>query len=135
MQAGFTWTGIDGHGNSFPYQILKRDPADVDDDDNDGDDDDGDDDYTEAREEDQFDVMKVNWSLAERESSCNGTLSDGCYTPHYVPDVFFFSCLIFLGTFVLSFYLKLFRNTRFFPNKVRRRICIIDWQWHVFIIR
>jgi len=60
----------------------------------------------------------VNWSLTERETFCNGTLSVGCYTPHYVGDVFFFSCLIFLGTFILSFYLKLFRNTRFFPNKV-----------------
>ena len=78
--------------------------------------------YAEAREASHFETMKVNWSLADRESSCNGTLSGGCYTPHYVPDVFFFSCLIFLGTFVLSFYLKLFRNTRFFPNKASRRI-------------
>jgi len=72
----------------------------------------------ERREADQFEAMKVNWSLTERETFCNGTLSVGCYTPHYVGDVFFFSCLIFLGTFILSFYLKLFRNTRFFPNKV-----------------
>ena len=80
--------------------------------------------YAEARETSQFDTLKTNWSLSERESNCNGTLTGGCYTPHYVPDVFFFSCLIFLGTFVLSFYLKLFRNTRFFPNKVSwRNIC------------
>jgi len=71
----------------------------------------------EAREAAQFEATKINWSLSERESVCNGTLSDGCYTPLYVGDVFFFSCLIFLGTYVLSFYLKLFRNTRFFPNK------------------
>ena len=71
----------------------------------------------EARQVDQFEELKVNWTLAQRETKCNGTLSDGCYTPNYVADVFFFSCLIFLGTFVLSFYLKLFRNTRFFPNK------------------
>jgi len=71
----------------------------------------------EARQVDQFEELKVNWTLPQRETNCNGTLSDGCYTPNYVADVFFFSCLIFLGTFVLSFYLKLFRNTRFFPNK------------------
>jgi len=67
-------------------------------------------------EEEEAAFKKMNWS------QCNGTVSDGCYvqTPHYVADVFFFSCLIFVGTFVLSFYLKLFRNTRFFPNKVSR---------------
>jgi len=74
---------------------------------------------TEAGETAEFEALKVNWTLEERESKCNGTLTDGCYTPHYIGDVFFFSCLIFLGTFILSFYLKLFRNTRFFPNKVR----------------
>jgi len=70
-----------------------------------------------SREETHFEAMKDDWSLSKRESACNGTLTDGCYTTNYVADVFFFSCLIFLGTFVLSFYLKQFRNTRFFPNK------------------
>ena len=43
----------------------------------------------------------------------------GCETPHYVADVFLFSCLLFLGTFTLSMALKSFRTTRFFPNRVR----------------
>ena len=45
-------------------------------------------------------------------------VGSGCETPHYVADVFFFSCLLFLGTFVLSMSLKNFRNARFFPNRV-----------------
>uniref|UniRef100_A0A1I8IHB1 Anion exchange protein n=1 Tax=Macrostomum lignano TaxID=282301 RepID=A0A1I8IHB1_9PLAT len=36
-----------------------------------------------------------------------------------VPDVFFFSCLLFLGTFGISYGLKMMRNSRFFPNRVR----------------
>jgi anion exchange protein len=66
-----------------------------------------------------FNQMKSNWSLTDRKIQCNGTLSVGCFTPRYVPDVFFFSCLIFIGTFALSYALKMFRNTRFFPNRVR----------------
>jgi len=46
----------------------------------------------------------------------------GCDTPHYVADVFFWSCLLFIGTFTLSYSLKMFRNTRFFPNRVRSLI-------------
>lgn len=42
----------------------------------------------------------------------------GCDTPNYEPNVFFFSCLLFFGTFALSMGLKSFRNMRFFPNKV-----------------
>ncbi|KAL5005938.1 hypothetical protein ScPMuIL_017096 [Solemya velum] len=44
---------------------------------------------------------------------------EGCSTPIYVPDVFFFSILIFIGTFVLAMALKGSRNTRFFPATVR----------------
>lgn len=43
----------------------------------------------------------------------------GCDTPPYKADVFFLSCILFMGTFVLSMGLKTFRNTRFLPNKVR----------------
>ncbi len=38
-----------------------------------------------------------------------------------IPDVFFFSCLLFTFTFVLSYWLKMFRNQRFFPAKVSSR--------------
>ncbi|CAG5122270.1 unnamed protein product [Candidula unifasciata] len=49
-----------------------------------------------------------------------GTLvGDGCTTPFYVPDVFFFSCLLFIGTFSLAMSLKLSRNGAFFPTVVR----------------
>lgn len=46
-------------------------------------------------------------------------IGGGCDTPHYVADVFFFSCLLFIFTFGISITLKNFRNARFFPNKVR----------------
>ncbi len=36
-----------------------------------------------------------------------------------IPDVFFFSCLVFLGTFTMAYSLKFFRNKRYFPTKVR----------------
>ena len=35
-----------------------------------------------------------------------------------IPDVFFWSCLLFLGTFTLSYFLKMFRTYSFFPSKV-----------------
>lgn len=42
----------------------------------------------------------------------------GCDTPPYKSDIFFLSFLLFLGTFILAMGLKMFRNTRFLPNKV-----------------
>uniref|UniRef100_A0A1I8JM14 HCO3_cotransp domain-containing protein n=1 Tax=Macrostomum lignano TaxID=282301 RepID=A0A1I8JM14_9PLAT len=33
------------------------------------------------------------------------------------PDVFFFSCLLFIGTFAISYGLKMMRNSCFFPNR------------------
>jgi HCO3- transporter family len=64
---------------------------------------------------------ELDWfSLSEEDcQKNNGTLfGTGCNTPRYVPDVFFFSCLLFISTFVLAMSLKFFRNTRFFPNQV-----------------
>ncbi|BFZ15360.1 hypothetical protein BsWGS_18399 [Bradybaena similaris] len=46
-------------------------------------------------------------------------VGDGCSTPFYVSDVFFFSCILFLGTFTLAMSLKLSRNAAFFPTVVR----------------
>ncbi|XP_059143264.1 sodium bicarbonate cotransporter 3-like isoform X2 [Physella acuta] len=49
-----------------------------------------------------------------------GTLvGPGCDTKFYVPDVFFFSCLLFIGTFTLALSLKMSRNASFFPTFVR----------------
>ncbi|XP_076368685.1 sodium-driven chloride bicarbonate exchanger-like isoform X3 [Tachypleus tridentatus] len=64
----------------------------------------------------------VNWSSLSTDECgyYNGTLEgDGC-TPHkYVPDVFLFSIILFLGTFTLSVILKDFKFTSFFPSKIR----------------
>jgi sodium bicarbonate transporter 10 len=50
----------------------------------------------------------------------NGTLvGTGCDTPHYVPDVFLMSIVLFFGTFIISVQLKDFKNALFFPSKVR----------------
>lgn len=55
--------------------------------------------------------------------SYNGTLmGDGCNLPHYIPDVFLMSIILFMGTFLLSIELKDFKNALFFPSKV----CYID---------
>lgn len=49
----------------------------------------------------------------------NGTLvGDGCNLPHYIPDVFLMSIILFMGTFLLSVELKDFKNALFFPSKV-----------------
>lgn len=51
--------------------------------------------------------------------SYNGTLvGDGCNLPHYIPDVFLMSIILFMGTFLLSVELKDFKNALFFPSKV-----------------
>ncbi|PIK39341.1 putative sodium bicarbonate cotransporter 3 isoform X3 [Apostichopus japonicus] len=50
----------------------------------------------------------------------NGTLTgDGCGVHEPVPDVFLLSVILFLATFGLSFALKMFRFTSFFPTKIR----------------
>lgn len=41
-----------------------------------------------------------------------------CNAPHYVPDVFLMSIILFMGTFLLSVELKDFKNALFFPSKV-----------------
>lgn len=67
-------------------------------------------------------TTEVFWAnLTKEECTLTGGYLEGsgCATPQYVPNVFFFSCLLFFGTFALSTGLKSFRNTRFFPNKVR----------------
>ncbi|XP_077297814.1 na[+]-driven anion exchanger 1 isoform X1 [Arctopsyche grandis] len=66
---------------------------------------------------------EFNWTDLDKESCkiYNGTLiGDGCDTPHYVPDVFLMSTILFLGTFILSTTLKDFKNALFFPSKVRQ---------------
>ena len=67
-------------------------------------------------------VTALDWdSLSSKtcEKLGGDAIGSGCDTPLYVPDVFFLSCLLFLGTFALCMALKHFRSTRFFPNKVK----------------
>ena len=59
-----------------------------------------------------------NWTRKACEKVEGGLpYGTGCDTIHYVPDVFFFSCLLFIGTFALAMALTKFRTTNFFPNK------------------
>ncbi|XP_043287400.1 electrogenic sodium bicarbonate cotransporter 1 isoform X4 [Venturia canescens] len=65
----------------------------------------------------------VNWTALDRVtcSKYNGTLfGEGCEAPNYVPDVFLMSIILFMGTFLLSIELKDFKNSLFFPSKVRQ---------------
>lgn len=49
-----------------------------------------------------------------------GTLEgSGCNTPNYVPDVFLFSFILFISTYIISVILKDFKSASFFPAKVR----------------
>ncbi|KAL3855466.1 hypothetical protein ACJMK2_014677, partial [Sinanodonta woodiana] len=49
-------------------------------------------------------------------------MGDACLSEHYVPDVFFFSWILFLGTFCLVMILEKFRNSLFFPTFVRQYV-------------
>ncbi|XP_044752342.1 sodium-driven chloride bicarbonate exchanger isoform X2 [Coccinella septempunctata] len=66
----------------------------------------------------------VNWTAVNK-TACielNGSLSPGCFTPTYVPDVFLMSIILFFGTFLISVQLKDFKNALFFSSKVRQFI-------------
>ncbi|XP_045469813.1 sodium bicarbonate cotransporter 3 isoform X5 [Harmonia axyridis] len=66
----------------------------------------------------------ANWTAVNK-TACidlSGTLSPGCFTPTYVPDVFLMSIILFFGTFLISVQLKDFKNALFFPAKVRQFI-------------
>ncbi|KAL3855467.1 hypothetical protein ACJMK2_014678 [Sinanodonta woodiana] len=47
---------------------------------------------------------------------------DACAAVHYVPDVFFFSWLLFFGTFLLAMSLEKFRSSLFFPTFIRQNV-------------
>nr|BAU71495.1 putative sodium-driven chloride bicarbonate exchanger [Phreagena okutanii] len=49
-------------------------------------------------------------------------IGDGCVEHHYVPDVFFLSILLFLGTFGVAVTLKDFKMTTIFPTAVRQLV-------------
>ncbi|KAI0212947.1 Sodium-driven chloride bicarbonate exchanger [Lamellibrachia satsuma] len=63
-----------------------------------------------------------DWASLSRDAceDMGGVYIDtGCGTPHYIPDVFFFSCLLFIGTFLISLSLKEFKTMRFFTTRIR----------------
>ncbi|CAL1544319.1 unnamed protein product [Lymnaea stagnalis] len=67
---------------------------------------------------DEYDIVNKATRLQCKEEE-GKFLGTGCKTPFYVPDVFFFSCLLFIGTFTLALSLKMSRNASFFPTVVR----------------
>jgi len=65
----------------------------------------------------------VNYTSLSKENclSMNGTLvGEGCAGSHYYPDVFFFSMILFLGTYVIAMSLKDFKTSAYFPTFVRQ---------------
>ncbi|KAK3611748.1 hypothetical protein CHS0354_014094 [Potamilus streckersoni] len=50
------------------------------------------------------------------------SVGDACADLKYVPDVFFFSWLLFFGTFVLAMSLEKFRSSLFFPTFIRQNV-------------
>ncbi|CAH8614844.1 unnamed protein product [Schistosoma guineensis] len=68
---------------------------------------------------------RYSWKSQEYQDLCvqlNGTWIGKSCRPFYVPDVFFFSCILFIATFVLAFTMKSMRNSLFFPTRVRQLI-------------
>lgn len=67
----------------------------------------------------------IDW-MSLNSSQCRAwggdAIGDGCDAPHYVADVFFFSILLYLGTFGVAVVLKDFKMTTLFPTFVRQLI-------------
>jgi len=47
---------------------------------------------------------------------------EGCGTIPYVPNVFYLSIILFVGTYTISIMLKEFKTSPFFPTKVRQTV-------------
>ena len=68
-------------------------------------------------------TVRDNDGLAQCQNALNGTLfGPGCATPEYVPNVFYLSCILFAATYTISIALKEFKNSPFFPTKVRQTV-------------
>lgn len=69
-------------------------------------------------------TQEIEWHKIPREHCIahGGSLvGDGC---EHIADVFFLSCLLFIGTFSIAYGLKQARNARFFPTRVSEFSCI-----------
>ncbi|TPP56279.1 Anion exchange protein [Fasciola gigantica] len=68
---------------------------------------------------------RYSWDSLRYRQLCtflNGTWGGVGCDPFYVPDVFFFSCILFIFTFFLAIGLKNSRTSSFFPARVRALI-------------
>ncbi|XP_055869430.1 sodium bicarbonate cotransporter 3-like isoform X3 [Biomphalaria glabrata] len=66
-----------------------------------------------------------NWTAMSKKncSEYGGNFVDvGCNTPHYEPDAFFLSVLLFLGTYVIASMLTNAKTSAFFPTFVRQTL-------------
>nr|BAU71498.1 putative sodium-driven chloride bicarbonate exchanger [Phreagena okutanii] len=64
-------------------------------------------------------LPNIEWHMIPRdhcEQHGGSLVGDGC---KHIADVFFFSCLLFIGTFAIAYMFKLSRNSRWFPTWVR----------------
>ncbi|XP_033761827.1 sodium bicarbonate cotransporter 3-like isoform X1 [Pecten maximus] len=68
------------------------------------------------------DSMWGTMSVMACESYGGTPVGPGCNPPHYVSDVFFFSILLFIGTFSTAVALVEFKSSTLFPAVVRQRI-------------
>lgn len=59
----------------------------------------------------ELDCTAANWTLTG--AGC-GIFS----VTHSVPDVFFLCCFLFIGTFVIAYFFRMFRTSSFFPSIV-----------------
>lgn len=73
-----------------------------------------------------FFLFAANWHDVD-EDDCKDLggemVGPGCHLPHYVPDVFFFCCLLFIFTFCISYMLKNIKTCRFFTTTVS--LCLV----------
>ncbi|CAF2962810.1 unnamed protein product [Rotaria sp. Silwood2] len=70
-----------------------------------------------------------NWTTTMTISACFKNKSyqffgacDNVYEKAYIPDVFFFSILLFASTFILAYTLKSFKFSRFLPMSMRSKV-------------
>ncbi|XP_059157993.1 electroneutral sodium bicarbonate exchanger 1-like isoform X2 [Physella acuta] len=70
-------------------------------------------------------IANINWS-AVPVSNCSHfggvPITVGCKTPHFIPDAFFLSVLLFLGTFMIASSLTNAKTSAFFPTFVRQTL-------------
>lgn len=73
--------------------------------------------------DDCVNTTNLTVAMSYNQSSCMDLTGNyTCTSPHYEPDVFFLSILLFLGTFGVAFVLKDFKQTTIFPTFVRQLI-------------